>query len=189
MRRPLRVLPAVALAASLSTVIPHCAGHLVTTSQRILAGADSLFAAGNYLYARIEYAKVIADYPNTGWAEEAQYRIGYTGVFYDNPFADWESALSEFTKYQAKYPQGRWAPEVNSWLSLLHTLESYSLGYSEQTTEAQKSVARQTFDKRKFVGLADSLFRCEAERDSLVRTLHNVKGRMEALEELLLKLQ
>jgi len=182
-------LPVFALLGVCCLAIPNCAGRFVTTSERVLTDADSLFAVGDYLHAKMAYGRVAASRPNTEWAEESQYRIGYISLFYGNPFADWESALLEFTKYQQVYPSGKHIDEVNTWLGILHSLVSYSQGYVDQAQQSEKMSAKHTFELRKTVGLADSLFRCEISRDSLERSVQNLTGRIHELEELILKLQ
>jgi len=161
----------------------------VTSSERVLTDADSLFSAGNYLHAKMRYAKVLTSYPNTEWAEEAQYRLGFLNVYYANPFADWEAALREFTVYQSKYPNGRWISDVNSWLSILHSLQSYDQGFRARSTEAEKLATKHVYELRKAISLGDSLTRCENVRDSLGRKMEELYGRLKELEDFIIRLQ
>ncbi|MBD3322265.1 MAG: hypothetical protein GF350_14290, partial [Chitinivibrionales bacterium] len=116
----------------------RCAGQIMTAGARALAEADSLFNAGDYVHARMEYAKIRDEHPKTEAAEKAQYKLGYLNIYYGNPFADWEAALREFTKYQSLYPEGKKIEDVNCWINILHSVQSYEAGYSSSAYQARK---------------------------------------------------
>ncbi len=170
-------------------LFPGCAGELATTSRRSLSSADSLAATGDYLHAKRAYNRILQSRPNTSLAEDAQYQLGYLSIFYENPFADWEVALAEFKKYKEKYPMGRHIDKVNTWLSVLHALQSYNAGYHTQVDQAEKLISKRSTEKRRIVGLADSVLRCEHERDSLRRALYGLENKLREYEELILRLQ
>lgn len=170
-------------------LFPRCAGTIVTTNHRELVRGDSLMVTGDYLHAKMAFVKLLQSEPSPEVAEEAQYRIAYISIFYGNPFADWEAALSEFTTYKQKYPTGKYIDEVNTWLSVLHALQSYNAGYHSQADQTEELISQHSTEQRRILGLADSLFHCKTERDSLIRELQAFQERLREYEELILRLQ
>jgi hypothetical protein len=182
-----RVAPALLCLLVLS--MWHCAGRVVTATGRQLQEADSLFNAGDYVHAKMAYNKVVSSRPGTEAAREAQYRLGYLYLYYNNPFADWEAALREFLEYQAQYPDGRRIEEVNTWISLLHAIQSYQEGYDLTAKQARNLESNRTGQSRKISTLTEALLSCEAVKDSLQKEAEFLSRKVKDLEELILKLQ
>ncbi|MCL5879095.1 MAG: outer membrane protein assembly factor BamD [Deltaproteobacteria bacterium] len=91
-------------------------------SRQALYHADTLFDNRKYNEAIKSYSEVTTRYPKSYAAEEAQYLIAYTLVYYDNPDADYARALIEFNRFIRLYPSDNKIREARNWVNVLHML-------------------------------------------------------------------
>jgi len=136
--------------------------------------ADSLFAAGNFEGAKSVYEKIrIAMPPLSPEAEKAHYYLGYINVFYKNPWADWNTALTEFKSFAALYPNDPRINEVLSWIRILTTIKSFESEYRRATNKVERLTQDSTtaFEIKRFYldSMAAILRNSYESRDSLVR--------------------
>ncbi len=163
-----------------------CAGRFVTTTDKELQTADSLFyTAGNYTHARLNYLGLVTSRYRGETAEKAQFMLGYVNVFYDNPFADRSAAVREFEVYQSKYASGKRIDEVNSWLVLLHQLQSYQDGYDSAKLVLKKCEESTSNSSRTSSLLTNAVLRSELVNDSLLKQIEMYKMKVTTLEDLI----
>ena len=104
-----------------------------------MAEADSLFSAGNFDDAKILYEKIrIAMPPSSPEAQKAHYYLGYLDIFYKNPKADWNVALTEFKSFTALYPNDPRINEVRSWVRVLTTIKSFEVEYRRAANKVDR---------------------------------------------------
>jgi outer membrane protein assembly factor BamD (BamD/ComL family) len=169
-----------------SLFVLQCAGRFVTTTDKELLSADSLFySAGDYTHARLAYLSLVTSRYPSETTEKAQYMLGYINIFYDNPFADRSAAIREFTVYQSKYPLGKRIDEVNSWLAHLHKLESYEIGYDSAKVQLKKCEESNSNNQRSSNLLTGAVLRSENVNDSLIKQVELWKTKVTTLEELI----
>jgi outer membrane protein assembly factor BamD (BamD/ComL family) len=142
-----------ALSASLHTiaiaaaVLLACAGtgkNSRPSSPRdlLMAKADSLFKNGNFQDAKTTYENIRLIYaPTSPEAQKAHYFIAYIDVFYQNPWADWNSALTEFKSFAAFYPDDPHIDEVRSWIRILTTIKSFEIEYRKTSNQVERLTA------------------------------------------------
>jgi len=108
----------------------------------LMAVADSLFEDGNFEDAKITYEKIRNAYaPASDEARKAHYRIAYIDVFHKNPWADWNSALTEFTSFAALYPDDPHIDDVRSWIRILTTIKSFETEYRKTSHQVESLTA------------------------------------------------
>jgi len=142
---PLRTIATAA--AVTAAVLLACAGT-VRNSQpsplrnALMAEADSLFKNGNFEDAKITYEKIrIACAPASVEARKAHYFIAYIDVFHKNPWADWNSALTEFISFAALYPDDPHLDDVRSWIRILTTIKSFETEYRKTSHQVERLTA------------------------------------------------
>lgn len=190
MARNRTVPAALVLAGVLAAAVLRCAGgHLVTVSNRELHEADSLFNSGDYVRAKRNYQKIRDAETDSTVLQEVQYKLGYINVYYNNPFGDWEEGLREFQRYQTQYPNGRKSEEVNSWVTLLHSIESYHSGFNTSFSQTKDLKTRSSDEARKVQSLMEALLKCETVKDSLIQEVNFLQRKVADMEELILKVQ
>lgn len=99
-------------------------------SRQALYDADTLFDNRKYNEAIKAYTEVTTRYPKSFAAEQAQYLIAYTLVYYDNPNADYARALIEFNRFIQLYPSDNKIREARNWVNVLHRL-NHSMNENE----------------------------------------------------------
>lgn len=110
-----------------------------------MAEADSLFAYGNFQDAKTVYEKIRNDHaPGSDEARDAHYRIAYIDVFYKNPYADWNSALTEFKSFVSLYSDDPRIDEVRSWIRILNTIKSFETEYRKTSHQVERLKADKT---------------------------------------------
>jgi len=159
--------------------------------EQLLAEADSLFRASNYEYAKVKYDKVRTLKPASPAARKAQYNLGYINVYYDNPFASWEAALREFKLFLSLYPDDPKVDEINSWIKILVSMQSFKKDYSGvsnriEELQIKQAQAEQTQQSKQasanLEAITESLRNCYHTRDSL-------KERSKDLENFIIDLE
>lgn len=138
------------------------------------AEADSLFAAGNFEGAKMAYEKIRIEMPpSSPEAEKAHYYLGYINVFYKNPWADWNTALTEFKSFAALYPNDPRINEVLSWIRILTTIKSFESEYRRATNKVELLAqdSSTAFEIKRFYldSMAAILRNSYESRDSVVR--------------------
>jgi outer membrane protein assembly factor BamD (BamD/ComL family) len=167
------------------SAVLHCSPQQVVTLERqMLADADSLFSVGNYEYAKIKYAKIRDEFPRSKAAVKAQFKLGYLNVYYENPFANPDAALREFSRFGEMYPDHELIGEVNSWIRILVVLQSFKRQYNAKSFqidklkgEIDKKVPQQREGASSIEVLMDAVQRCYVENDSLqakIRSLDSI---------------
>lgn len=172
-------------------IFAGCHGKVLLYEEQLLAEADSLFRASNYEYAKVKYDKVRTLKPASPAARKAQYNLGYINVYYDNPFASWEAALREFKLFLSLYPDDPKVDEINSWIKILVSMQSFKKDYSGvsnriEELQLKQIQAEQTLQSRQssvnIEAITESLKNCYHTRDSL-------KERSKDLENFIIDLE
>jgi len=89
-----------------------------------LARGQTLFSRGKYQEAIQVYRRIVHDHPSYSLAAEAQFRIGYTLSYFQNPRLDYEQAAKEFQQVLHQFPESEWADEAKNWVAALSQLLS-----------------------------------------------------------------
>lgn len=144
------------------------------SADSLTAEADSLFTYGNFPEAKALYEKIYSENPpESAEARNAHFRIAYIDVFYKNPFADWNFALTEFKSFAALYQDDPRSDEVRSWIRVLTTIKSFETEYRRMSQKAEQlmtdnNAIRDTLRFR-LDSMAAVLRNAYAARDSLLR--------------------
>jgi tetratricopeptide (TPR) repeat protein len=196
-RLPLHIAGCVALAA-LSALTPSCAPrrHLapaLPADVALLKRADSLFALGDYPAARRAYVEARDSLVGTPEGGRAQFRLAYLDVFYRNPSANWDSALTEFQRYAAEYPDNDSVELANTWLRVLAALETRE---EQATTNAKKMgevlveqgqtpslTVKQLVEGENFDLIFDIVRHCYIEKDSLAARIKLLEDVIATIEK------
>lgn len=151
----------------------------ITNEQQALHEADSLFENGNYEYAKLKYISIRDKVPQSDAARDAQYNLGFINVFYNNPFANWETALREFKTFASRYPDDARIGEVNSWIRILVVLQSFDREYhhKKKQLKALEQSKQLTEDEQKhsLESLNETLRTCSKEREDLQKKVDELK--------------
>jgi hypothetical protein len=99
-------------------------------------------------------------------------------VFYKNPWADWNSALTEFKSFAALYTNDPHIDEVRSWIRILTTIKSFETEYRktshqmERLTEAKNATSEtQRFNLDSMAGILRSSYEAA---DSIARKVDSL---------------
>lgn len=87
-----------------------------------LARGQTLFSRGKYQEAIQAYRRIVHDDPSSSLAAEAQFRIGYTLAYFQNPQLDYGEAVKEFQQVLNQFPESEWADEAKNWIAALSQL-------------------------------------------------------------------
>jgi outer membrane protein assembly factor BamD (BamD/ComL family) len=147
MSRQSAALRCMALAAA-TAALCTCAGtgrttgHHPALSSLLMAEADSLFAAGDFEGAKSAYEKIrLGMPPASAEAQKAHYYIAYSNIFYKNPWADWNSALTEFKSFASLYPDDPYIDDVRSWIRILTTIKEFETEYRKTSHQVERLTA------------------------------------------------
>jgi outer membrane protein assembly factor BamD (BamD/ComL family) len=99
----------------------------------LLERGDVALAAKEYAPAIEYYRELLQQFPESPYADDAQFKIGFTYVCYRNQAMDYQRALLEFTILTDKYPHSNWLYEANNWIRALETLVRYQASVANQT--------------------------------------------------------
>jgi outer membrane protein assembly factor BamD (BamD/ComL family) len=167
-------------AAVVSAVFLACAGaersgNQPSLSKLLIAEADSLFTSDNFENAKAVYEKIrLGMPPESPEARKAHYYLAYINVFYKNPWADWNTALTEFTSFAALYPDDPHIDDVRSWIRILTTIKSFETEYRKTSHQVERLTADKntTREVQRFHldSMAAILRSSYESRDSLART-------------------
>jgi len=105
-------------------LLSSCSGFAAPVKEPTAAAehfktANAYFEAGRYPEAIKEYRYVADQFPNDELAAEAQYRAGYTGIYFRNTDSDYGMAVKDFQKLIQKYPNSSWKDPAENWLNVL----------------------------------------------------------------------
>jgi outer membrane protein assembly factor BamD (BamD/ComL family) len=137
----------VAAATAVIALLCTCAGtgnasRHPSLGSMMMAEADSLFESGNFVEAKNIYEKIRLGMPPTSpEAQKAHYYLAYSNVFYKNPWADWNSALTEFKSFAALYPDDPHIDQVRSWIGILATIKSFEIEYRKTSHQVERLTA------------------------------------------------
>jgi outer membrane protein assembly factor BamD (BamD/ComL family) len=160
-----------------------------TFDKQLLAEADGKFREKNYPEALAKYGEIVKSFPHSLSARTALYRIGYINIYFDNNQADWAVALKAFKLFQTSYPDDPKINDVNTWIRILISMDSFASQYSETTTRLQK-MKNTTIETNENVDqLGDELHRCQAEKDSLNVGKNALVQKIKELEATILKIE
>jgi len=84
-----------------------------------LESAELLYSQGKYQEAIQVYRQILDDHPPTDAAAEAQFRIGYTLSYFQNPQPDYAKSIKEFQQVLNRFPKSKWAIEAKNWIAIL----------------------------------------------------------------------
>jgi hypothetical protein len=129
-----------------AVVLLACAGTgkslNAVSYDRLMITADSLFNDGNFEDAKATYEKIRLNRPPTSpEAQRAHYYIAYIDVYYKNPWADWNSALTEFKSFASLYTNDPHIDEVRSWIRILTTIKSFETEYRKTSHQMERLTA------------------------------------------------
>jgi outer membrane protein assembly factor BamD (BamD/ComL family) len=102
----------------------------------LLERGDMALAAKEYAPAIEYYRELLQQFPESPYADDAQFKIGFTYVCYRNPAMDYQRALLEFKILADKYPHSNWLYEANNWVRALETLVRYQISVISQAAPA-----------------------------------------------------
>lgn len=75
----------------------------------------TLFNQGKYADAIAGFRGFVEKYPDDELADDAQYFLAYTLVYYANKERDYEKGLAEFRRLLVKYPKSYWIKDAKNW--------------------------------------------------------------------------
>jgi len=171
----LTALISIQCGSSKTTMVYH--GHY----RQQLMHADSLFRTDNFELAKVEYTKIRDNCDIQIIASSAQYRLGYLNIYYDNPFADYEAALREFTLFQSLYPNDDKIDLVRNWIRILTVLQSFARDYNSSSQQMEKIDERRKNIFNDYKTLQDAYLSCDATRDSLKNEIKVLQGLIDKL--------
>jgi TolA-binding protein len=87
-----------------------------------LTRAQAFFDQGKYQEAIRVYRQIVDDDPSNRLAAEAQFRIGYTDSYFQNPKPDYAASVKEFQQVLDRFPKSQWADEAKNWIAILSQL-------------------------------------------------------------------
>ncbi len=168
-------------------IMSSCSSSTKLTVQRsALYSADSLFKSGDYQSAKSTYREIIDSFPSKEATKNAMFMLGVINLHYNNPDADWDSALTEFQTFASMFPDDPRIGQVKSWISVLSTVkqsrkEAAELkrklrilnNNDERTTRTNKA----TIDS-----LTETLSTIQLEKDTLIKRNAELKRIIVELE-------
>jgi septal ring factor EnvC (AmiA/AmiB activator) len=115
--------------------------------------------------------------------------MGFVNIYFDNPEADWSAALKAFRLFQKQYGDDQKIEEVNTWVRILVTMESFAAQYGESSARIQK-LKTKTIEKSESVEqLREEFLRCSFEKDSLALEKNALVQKIKELESTILKIE
>lgn len=169
-----------------------CSPHVATTytfDKQLLAEADGKFREKNYVEALKKYDEIVKSFPNAVSARSALYKIAYINVYYDNSHADWVKSLRAFRQFQQSYPDDPRISEVNTWIRILVSMESFSSQYGETSTRVE-FLKNTAIEKGEDIALLREEFhKCAIEKDSLNAEENSLIQKIKELEATILKIE
>jgi outer membrane protein assembly factor BamD len=101
----------------------QCTGHDAMDSILYYLGMSSLFSKAPE-DARAEFDRLVVDFPNSPFAEEARFRTGHSSFLSSYPWYRDQSktldAIRELNSFIDEYPQSRFADSARIYLSKCH---------------------------------------------------------------------
>jgi outer membrane protein assembly factor BamD (BamD/ComL family) len=155
----------------------------------MLAEADVQFKSKNYSQALKQYDEIVRTYPRTASARTALYKIGFIYLYYENPQADWTMALKTFRQFQKEYMDDQHIDEVNTWIRILTSMESFAAKYGESSAKIQKLKTKSLERSESIEQLREEFLRCSFEKDSLNLEKNALIQKIRELEATILKIE
>ena len=175
-------------------VIATALVYMTCSSSKVVKGdgvgsvfdeADLLFESGNYELAKKKYMEIRDNARQKTIVALAQYKLGYINIYHDNPFADYEEALKEFTLFLAKYDNNNLAESAKNWIKIITSMLNAQKRYNDASESLSKTEQKLTDN---FTLLEDSLSVYQAERDSLIRRIRVLEDNERILRNVIDKL-
>ena len=166
---------------------PFCGaqqGKLITYEKQMLIDANTALRNKKYKDALFLYTEIRKAYPRSEAAVAAQYRIGFVNILYDNPDADWKTALEEFKRFQSLYPNDPRIHEVNTWIRLLTAIENSEDEYIGALAKLKTYKNRHYGTTDNFSTIFEALKRCKETTDSLYEVNEKLQRAIMTLEEM-----
>jgi outer membrane protein assembly factor BamD (BamD/ComL family) len=186
------VLRFALFAALMAVSIAGCSHAVVSRysfDKQILTEADDKFKEKDYAEALRKYDDIVKRFPRSASARSALFRIGYLNIYYDNPQADWSTALSTFRQFQKDYSDDPRIDEVNTWIRILVAMQSFATQYGESSVRIQKLKNKSIERSENVEQLLEEIQRCATEKDSLVLEKNALSQKIKELEATILKIE
>jgi tetratricopeptide (TPR) repeat protein len=121
-------------------VIAGCGAYLRTAEHKNeqYLHNHTLFNQGKYADAIAGFRGFVEKYPDDELADDAQYFLAYTLVYYANKDRDYEKGLAEFKRLLVKYPKSYWVKDAKNWVSQIEEILSLKNDVSRQKAENEK---------------------------------------------------
>jgi len=147
--------------------------------------ADSLFRIGNYEGAKNKYIEIRDKSRNQTAAACAQYSLGFINIYYDNPFANYNTALEEFKLFVKKFPNNQRLDLANNWIRILTILKNSKKKKVDDNVEKLKEIEmKQEKIINEYETLQESYKNCNILADSLAERIKVLEGVIEALDKI-----
>jgi len=105
----------------LNEIILQCGGHQAIDSALYLLGTSYL-ASGDSKLAKNEFLRLVSNFPNSEFAQEARFRIGYCSFEQSNRYyrdqTETREAIRELSEYRQLYPGTIWADSADFYIDL-----------------------------------------------------------------------
>ncbi len=101
----------------------QCTGHSAMDSILYYLGMAQMMSRGPS-EAKVEFERLITDFPNSPFAEEAQFRMGHSSYLSSNPperdQSKTKDAIRELSGFIDRYPQSVFADSAHAYLQKCH---------------------------------------------------------------------
>jgi outer membrane protein assembly factor BamD (BamD/ComL family) len=162
-----------------------------TFDKQLLSDAEDKFNKKNYKEALAIYQILInsPEFSKTYSAKLALYKIGLINIYYDNPDADINSAISAFNLYKTRYPTDPRIGEINSIIKILVALKSFEAQYDETSMKLKKLQTKTALTNVSLDTLLEKINKCSFERDSLSLERSILLKKINDLEQTIIKME
>jgi outer membrane protein assembly factor BamD (BamD/ComL family) len=169
-------------------VLFNCGANKVMTpyshDRLLLLSADSLFELGKYSVAVNQYSQLRDESANLYYKGKAQYKIALSYIYYDNPNASYQKALTEFKLFASLYPNHELVGIVNTWIKILTIFNEFSEQTTDNTSRLKDAELNVKKNSREYTTIQDSYLRCDKDRDSLHNRIKILEGVIEKLDKI-----
>lgn len=176
------------LLAGLLAFLISCAANTavsqVSFDMRLMNRADSTFEAGNYEKAKQQLLQIVEKGQSKMARALAQFKLGYLNVYYENPFADYELALTEFRKFVKEYPNHSKIDEANNYIRILDRMNQIN-----QISQENKSKVSGLSDKHSdmvnnLLGMQKAYLKSNSQIDSLKKRIRVLEAVIEEVDKI-----
>jgi outer membrane protein assembly factor BamD (BamD/ComL family) len=161
----------------------------VTPDAVLIEKGDVALESKEYDKAVTLYRNLEEKFPESQYADDARFKVGFAYVCYKNPNMDYQKALREFKILVEKYPHSNWLYEANNWLRVMEMIVRYQTTVTQapvvppqpKDTTALKELASY---KNKMVDLENKIAEITAANGTLQAENEKLKSVLKKLETL-----